>query len=151
MTKMNTSKTTTNLPTKDEWIVALRSEEYKQTKGCLRKTNDKGKPSYCCMGVLLDLVPDRVWEEVPACIGASDTGDRQKCYLPNQKLSYLPSSGPLEILRNVLGLNDMDTLDNICRRLIELNDNRGCSFKVIASYLEKEEHLKPLDEPWDKE
>jgi len=38
---------------KDRWIKALRSGEYKQTRGALRKSN--GEPSYCCLGVLCNI------------------------------------------------------------------------------------------------
>lgn len=40
---------------KDKWIAALRSGEYDQTKGVLRREDDEGRASYCCLGVLCEL------------------------------------------------------------------------------------------------
>lgn len=37
--------------TKEEWVTALRSGEYRQGKGFLRNSDDE----YCCLGVLCDL------------------------------------------------------------------------------------------------
>lgn len=42
-----------NPEVKKLWIDALRSGEYKQTKGILRREGGKG--GYCCLGVLCDL------------------------------------------------------------------------------------------------
>jgi hypothetical protein len=38
---------------KQKWVEALRSGDYKQTKGMLRRTTPE--QSYCCLGVLTDL------------------------------------------------------------------------------------------------
>jgi hypothetical protein len=40
---------------KEKWVAALRSGEYKQTKGELVKVSGDGSQSYCCLGVLCDL------------------------------------------------------------------------------------------------
>lgn len=40
---------------KAKWIEALRSGEYKQTTGILRYV-DNGEESFCCMGVLCEVV-----------------------------------------------------------------------------------------------
>jgi hypothetical protein len=49
------------------WLDALRSGEYKQGQGRLRKTEDDGTFSYCCLGVLCDLYikqgqPNAAWK-----------------------------------------------------------------------------------------
>ncbi|HEV2376204.1 MAG TPA: hypothetical protein VGS19_29045 [Streptosporangiaceae bacterium] len=38
-----------------QWCAALRSGEYKQTKGTLRGETPEGDEGYCCLGVLTDL------------------------------------------------------------------------------------------------
>ena len=48
---------------KARWVAALRSGKYKQGIGALRDTDD----TYCCLGVLCDIVKDEVggeWESI---------------------------------------------------------------------------------------
>jgi hypothetical protein len=40
---------------KKKWLEALRSGEYKQGQGCLRKSTSEGD-KFCCLGVLTDIV-----------------------------------------------------------------------------------------------
>ncbi|MDO7847661.1 hypothetical protein Q5H92_14930 [Hymenobacter sp. M29] len=40
---------------KKDWLEALRSGKYTQGKYSLKKENEEGKVSYCCLGVLCDL------------------------------------------------------------------------------------------------
>lgn len=40
---------------KAKWVAALRSGEYKQTRGMLKKEGPDG-PSFCCLGVLADVI-----------------------------------------------------------------------------------------------
>ena len=46
---------------KQKWLDALRSGEYEQTSGALKKVDDEGNYSYCCLGVLCDLVAPDKW------------------------------------------------------------------------------------------
>lgn len=117
-----------NKDIKQEWVDALRSGEYKQTKGNLR--TDSG---FCCLGVLCDLYA----KHKPACWKPSDcTGfnhywfypdadDMNACSqtLPNAvyKWAELPENNPIAI-RN--------------RSLAELNDG-GYSFTEIANIIEE--------------
>jgi hypothetical protein len=39
----------------DQWVAALRSDEYGQTYGYLREEYEPGKFAYCALGVLCDL------------------------------------------------------------------------------------------------
>ena len=51
---------------KQEWVEALRSGEYEQATGVLRRQTDDGI-KHCCLGVLCDIVKDRVngcWSDV---------------------------------------------------------------------------------------
>ena len=40
---------------KQQWITALRSGNYPQGRGYLRRIDDDGKEGYCCLGVLCEL------------------------------------------------------------------------------------------------
>ena len=46
-----------DIETRDRWVKALRSGEYKQDTehNCLRVTLDEGEYKYCCLGVLADI------------------------------------------------------------------------------------------------
>lgn len=51
----------------DKWTAALRSGQYTQTDGCLKRRWEDGSCSYCALGVLVDLFkkehPDEVLED----------------------------------------------------------------------------------------
>lgn len=47
-----------NTKIKQEWITALRSGKYKQTRGSL-----KDSEGYCCLGVLCELSPFEDWAD----------------------------------------------------------------------------------------
>lgn len=48
-----------NQEIKKKWLEALRSGKYKQGAGYLRRRDE----SYCCLGVLCDIVEPENWEE----------------------------------------------------------------------------------------
>lgn len=48
--------------TKDKWLAALRSGDYKQTKGKLSTTHGK---RFCCLGVLADIIAPDDWKQSP--------------------------------------------------------------------------------------
>ena len=47
---------------KKKWLAALRSGEYKQGRGVLRRRR-RGVDRYCCLGVLADLAAPKKWGE----------------------------------------------------------------------------------------
>lgn len=48
---------------KARWVSALRSGEYTQTTGCLRKIDqNEATLGFCCLGVGLDLVDPTAWK-----------------------------------------------------------------------------------------
>ena len=55
---------------KGKWLTALRSGEYRQTVGILRRTGADG-PYYCCIGVLLTVAGK-------PCKGTTIRGDQQE-------------------------------------------------------------------------
>lgn len=108
---------------RDRWIKALRSGRYKQTTGQLGAVDTQtGKPCYCCLGVLA---------KVAACEKIIDTPKLSdgEMYLPEGD-SARNDELPAHIRREV-GLTPKQH-----KRLIELNDDRGYSFREIADYIE---------------
>ena len=114
---------------KTQWITALRSGDYKQGKGVLKK-GDK----YCCLGVLSDLAVKAGigrWEDSPYRDGVSHVSASGAYYN-----SYLPYS-----VRLWAGLDSpegvrLDSQDS--RSLIALNDMHGFTFSEIADVIERE-------------
>lgn len=117
---------------KQRWIDALISGDYAQGKKCLKEEN-----TYCCLGVLCDLVKDEVeasWE----------SDDKFRCGLLHYD-SILPSK-----VMELVGLEDNnpviekleyvpdDYKNNGVKKitLAELNDG-GKDFKYIAEVIKE--------------
>lgn len=99
-----------NPEVKIKWLEALRSGKYKQGKGCLRAGD-----SFCCLGVLIDVVDPEGW-----------CADRFQGYVHKYASS---NAMPNTVLRNKLELPlDLNILSG-------MND-RGKSFNEIADYIE---------------
>lgn len=60
---------------KKRWMDALRSGEYKQTRGILKWTDADGESHYCCLGVLCEIAGlnwdgiKRETEQIPWVVG----------------------------------------------------------------------------------
>lgn len=107
----------TEIPYK-EWLEALRSEDYNQTKGTLKGEIPNGGTGYCCLGVLAEIMGYEVEEEP-----FEDEG----------VLDMYKSEGPKKIYRNfsaILG-------DDFVQDLIKENDE-GSTFEEIADIIERE-------------
>lgn len=114
--------------TKKEWLKALRSGEYKQGDGALRKEDDDcGGEKFCCLGVLCDLIEPNQWRQVN---GEWRNGSASQ-----------DGGMPREGLQDKLGLSRKInrsgvTNQTIAEKLAAMNDN-GRTFKQIADWLEK--------------
>jgi hypothetical protein len=115
---------------KAKWIAALRSDDYKQTKGVLCSTKN-GERAFCCLGVLTDILIKEnqlslTWnfnsEYFATASNANDSA----------AIALHPS------IRKITGLSPNGKLpkphDNSA--LAHLNDN-GYSFRQIADVIEK--------------
>ena len=93
---------------KREWVAALRSGKYEQGDGELRdpfKVTEK----FCCLGVLCDILKDRVgghWDAGTFCVG-----DERDCMT-------LP-----EAVKNVAGLDSVDPV--ICDASLSAHNDGG--------------------------
>ena len=111
------------------WIADLRSGEFRQTKGHLRR----GDNGYCCMGVLANRVNPNAWE----LMGSADKSGRWK--FDDKSLYAIPAY----LLKDVSmfgGIFDLyiHPYAKITWEayLVELNDN-GSTFGEIADVIEK--------------
>ena len=112
-----------NKDTKEKWVAALRSGEYKQCQGELKDSIG----AHCCLGVLLET---QGWKET--------TFYKDKSVFSN----YVSPKGVFNMEENELdeytseafGLNRQQQV-----RLMNLNDDKGWSFNLIARWIE--DHL----------
>jgi hypothetical protein len=112
------------------WIDALRSGEYRQGMGTLRKGNE-----YCCLGILAELIHGKdCWYKR----GAQEDGWTSAiyCYIPVGGLAEILDFGEmLDVMdAELVGLSSLYS-DLTQERLSHMNDS-GCSFEKIADYLE---------------
>jgi len=106
---------------KKEWVDALRSGEYKQTKGVL-----KDKDSFCCLGVLCDIHSKETGEEWEEDTYFVEVGE-----LPERVVSWAELTG-------FNPSNPLVKVNDITKRisLAELNDG-GKIFDEIADIIEE--------------
>lgn len=97
------------------WVKALRSGDYTQARGALKKIDSRGNRSFCCLGVLCDLA-------------AKDGGQ------PWDGLNYAGASDlpPGQVMDFIAGSWKHDPLI----RLASDNDE-GMPFERIADRIEK--------------
>ena len=121
----------------DKWVAALRSGNYKQTQGRLKKED-----AFCCLGVLCDIVKDKVkgkWvktEEASYYAGADifaiENGLKNEDEIIPEEVMNLTGlktpSGHLAKKENLAG--DIDSL-------VDLNDAQKYNFEQIADVIEK--------------
>jgi len=112
---------------KEKWLKALRSGEYKQTKGQLK--DEKG---YCCLGVLCELHRKTVkqkgckWNLYNSYLGTGSI-------LPEKVMKWAgmeTESGRLP--------KRIERKSKYAHNLIDLNDTLNFSFKQIAQVIEKQ-------------
>ena len=121
-----------NQDVKQKWITALRSGEYKQTCGRLRKGD-----SYCCLGVLTDLydkdkdINCHAWYEEDGQYGYESDGGTVEATLPESVMKWADLDDPNPRVRE-------DRMGEPLTSLAYLNDNDGLDFNQLADIIEKQ-------------
>lgn len=119
-----------NADVKARWVNALRSGEYQQTQGSLRRLlPDEGSPpGFCCLGVLCDLAEQEglvtsapINDGFVLAYGA--TRFKESAFLPTAVMEWA-------------GLLD-DSPATYDTTLVSLNDG-GSTFEEIAQVIEEE-------------
>jgi hypothetical protein len=124
---------------KQKWITALRSGEYKQTGGRLRKGD-----CYCCLGVLTDLydkdkdIKCHEWHEEDGqyVYVSGDEGDEivdeiAEATLPESVMKWAELDETNPTVRE-------DRMGEPLTSLAYLNDNEGLDFNQLADIIEKQ-------------
>jgi hypothetical protein len=112
-----------------KWVKALRSGEYRQTAGALRRPHEDGGYGYCCLGVLCDLYrkeKKKGW--------TADLAD------PPPSAGFPENEVPSVKVCKWAGLsakNPSVDFDDDEASLAALNDDRGFSFAQIANVIEE--------------
>ena len=96
---------------KTKWLEALRSGRYRQGKWALRNSDE----TYCCLGVLCDIVDSNKWNKEEYDYDWDDDGQKYSTLLP----------------LSIHELFQVIPIDN----LIQKNDS-GSTFEEIALYIE---------------
>ena len=111
-----------NKEIKKEWVEALRSGDYTQGRGRLRSANyedSDGSYSYCCLGVLADILPQTK---------DTDYWKDKGSLLYDEK--YFRSQLPRDIA------DEIGFTQGTQPELINLNDGDQMNFNQIADYIE---------------
>ncbi len=103
---------------KEKWVKALRSRQFKQGAGSLKRETVQGKLEYCCLGVLHE-VDGGKWHKG---ISKYSTGTRRRASSSHGKLNGKFKRG--------LTLEESSTL-------MKMNDEDGKKFYQIANWIEK--------------
>lgn len=123
---------------KAKWVRALRSGEYKQTTGVLRRTDTPGLDGYCCLGVLCDLA-GVTWVQ-------DEDGDWTAMYSNEDGTDceggVLPDTLAIEVFGETYNAQDPQVkifIDdrNEKKTLSALND-QGYTFADIANLIEEQ-------------
>lgn len=115
-----------------KWVDALRSGEFKQTKGCLQDAD-----GYCCLGVACDL-----YSKVHNISWASGLLDRKNFldasqYLPSVVVAWL---GLKDFSGSVFNRKEDGSVEcKVC--LLDLNDRKNFTFEEIAKVIEETPEL----------
>lgn len=110
-----------------KWVAALRSEEFRQATGGLRRVPDKGAVGYCCLGVAC---------EVAVREGAVPTYDGDCLVLPDEVAEWLGLADCAGTVTEAIGSNRDDEDGFKAHSLWELNDVAKLSFEDIADVIE---------------
>lgn len=125
---------------KAKWVAALTGGEYKQGTGCLEQRKKKtNQASFCCLGVLCDLVV----KEFPDAATLVDEPWR----LEDLKISYDGTTAGIPVsIAVIVGLDSGIPMVNVDREVCDfgaaqlsyLNDTAGWDFKHIAEVIEEQ-------------
>ena len=109
-----------------EWVDALRSGKYKQTKGALEING-----AYCCLGVLSKL---NDWEHIAGVLPGNPGSDEYEGELLNhQEVDGVNNTDVYGLADELLFNNNLNISD-----YIGMNDDDGATFKEIADQIEKD-------------
>lgn len=133
--------TNVNVENVRKWVDALRSGNYEQTDGQLRKEDDEGVVGFCCLGVACDISELGTWDEndgfrIDGVEYYDDEDGREpdSGYLPIEVADWLGVFGNNPVLKATVPLADSDLTEAVASNL---NDLYHLSFEQIADAIER--------------
>ncbi len=121
-----------NKEIKEKWLKALRSGEYKQGRGYLRKESGD-EDRYCCLGVLAKECLGGEWVKKDSLgINFRQLSDSVWVYRDNFSGECRWGSFPKSVTDH-LEIKDPEWIDY----LTDMNDNRYMDFDQIADWIER--------------
>lgn len=119
---------------KAEWLLRLRSEDYAQGTGNLkRQFGDKQKPCFCCLGVLCDILDPKAWAG-PDPDGTYSWHTSTGAVMP---WSDAAESGPILKVLDHYFSDGIDESKQVQCFLAEMNDETQANFADIAIWIEE--------------
>jgi len=116
---------------KEKWLAALRSGDYKQGRGALKRILN-GEVVYCCLGVLSDLYAK---ETGVAWVGEGGSSSTSFC-LKIPHTNYKNYGIPAKAVQEWSGLFEAEGYGGT-KGVIALNDMGFADFHAIADEIEK--------------
>lgn len=109
-----------------EWTDALRSGKYQQGKNFLRRTDN----TYCCLGVLCDLVDSSKWE-----VSSTDEDGEVPVYeYPNNYNGFSPLIGDTQMLPTQIA--EQFGVHSEVQDILARHNDSGASFSEIADMID---------------
>jgi hypothetical protein len=125
-----------------KWVKALRSGKFKQTKNRLKRTNDQGKVSHCCLGVLCELYNDEMIKNKKEKLKETTQSSAYDKEQMTHSFDGIDDILPKKVM-NWSGLGteegEFDATNPTTTKplkLTEMNDD-GKRFTTIANFIEK--------------
>jgi hypothetical protein len=112
-----------NTEIKAKWLEALRSGKYKQAQRALCELNADGSKSYCCLGVLCDIVAPEDW----AGPEKMQMSDGSHYFIRHLSHTQMPAS----MIHTQASLHG-----GAADKLAQMNDEEQLSFAEIADWIE---------------
>ena len=142
---------------REVWLSALESGKFKQATGQLHLIDEKGKHSFCCLGVACKVLADTIGfdlirSKLDSTTKAADvyyrlkdhSGQGESANLPNVVAEYLgmyiPKHHKTDDSTSGNFKHEAIINDGFANSLIDLNDNHGFSFKQIAEFIRNNPH-----------
>jgi hypothetical protein len=120
-----------------KWVDALRSGNYQQAKGYLKRKRQDGSVGFCCLGVLGDIVSPSAWSKW--------SPDNPRFQSWNGKEEQLPEDVWYEYVGDVFKSEPYETDGNIyedeqevcTQELLATKNDSGYTFDQIANLIEE--------------
>lgn len=125
----------TEMVTKEEWLTALRSGEYKQAYGSLCRVDDEGNKSFCCLGVYMDLLEKRGLAKSNIENDEDGSGAKVMAYSFDESDEPQQAVLPKSVVAKSFFPDSNPNLNDVFDSIAEINDE-GHTFSDIADLIE---------------